>query len=114
MSYLMTPFEVASKALAGPVRVRFVHLFSAIATRHSDTMDCIFLVDGRHVTVAISCSDLTRLREDERKPLNDQQLVDIAAAFLRRNLEQGYDPREAELFLGGSELLAIARELGFL
>ena len=114
MSYLMTPFEVASKALGGPVRVRFVHLFPAIATRHSDTMDCIFLVDGRHVTVAISCSDLTRLREDERKPLSDQQLVDIAAVFLRRNLEQGCDPRDAELFLGGSELLAVARELGFL
>ena len=114
MSYLMTPFEVASKALAGPVRVRFVHLFPAIATRHSDTMDCVFLVDGQHVTVAISCSDLTRLREDERKPLSDQHLVDIAGAFLRRNLEQGCDPREAELRLSGDELISVAREQGFL
>jgi hypothetical protein len=114
MSYLMAPFEVASKALAGPVRVRFVHLFPAIATRHSDTMDCVFLVDGRHVTVAISCADLTRLRAQEDSPLSDQQLVDIAAAFLRRNLEQGGDPREGELLLSGSQLVSVARKLGFL
>ena len=39
MSYLVTPFEVASKVLAGPVQVRFIHLASGIATRHSDTID---------------------------------------------------------------------------
>jgi hypothetical protein len=114
MSYLMTPFEVACKTLAGPVRVRFVHLFPAIAIRHSDTMDCVFLVDGQHVTVAMSCLDLNRLREVEHKPLSDQQLVDIAATFLRRNLEHGYDPRVTELLLRGSQLTSIARELGFL
>ena len=114
MSYLMNPFEVACKTLAGPVRVRLVHLYPAIATRHSDTMDCVFLVDGQHVTVAISCPDLKRLREVEQKPLNDQQLVDIAAAFLRRNLEQGSDPRGGELPLRGERLASLARELGFL
>jgi hypothetical protein len=114
MSYLVTPFEVTSKALAGPVRVRFVHLLSGISTRHSDTIDCTFLVDGRTVTVAISCSALTGLREREHKPLSDQQLADIAAVFLRRTLEQGYDPRQMELLLGGSQLIGLARELNYL
>ena len=54
MSYIVTPFEVTSKGLGAPVKVHFVHLYSAIATRHSDTMDAVFLVAGQKVTVAIS------------------------------------------------------------
>jgi len=33
MSYIVTPFEVSAKGLEAPVKVRFVHLFPAIATR---------------------------------------------------------------------------------
>lgn len=114
MSHIVTPFEVTSKALAEPAKVRFVQLLSAIATRHSDTVDCVFLVDGRKVTVAISCAALAELRESERIYLTDQQLAEIAAAFLRVTLEHGYDASEAELFVGREDLGALARELGFL
>jgi hypothetical protein len=114
MSYIVTPFEVSSLALAQPVKVRFVHLFSAIATRHSDTIDCVFRVDGKSVTVSIACPALTELREKEKKYLTDQQLADIAALHLRRTLEQGYDATQAELFLDGSHLRVLGRELGYL
>ena len=114
MSYIVTPFEVGSKALAEPVKVRFVHLYPAIATRHSDTMDCVFLVDGQHATVAISCLALTELREEEHKYLSDQQLADIAALHLRRTLEQGYDATQAELFLDGIQLRGLGKELRYL
>ena len=114
MSHIVAPFEVSSRALAGPAKVRFVQLFSAIATRHSDTVDCVFLVDGQKVTVAISCAVLTELREGENTYLSDQQLAEIAAAFLRRTLQQGYDAVQAELFMGREELRAMGRELGCL
>ena len=114
MSYLITPFEVSSKALAEPVKIRFVHLLSGIATRHSDTIDCTFFVNGNKVTVAISCAALTELREHEHRFLTDQQLVEIAARFLRQNLEAGYDAALTELFLGGEQLRVVARELGLL
>ena len=114
MSYIVAPFEVAAKALAEPVSVRFVHLLSGIATRHSDSIDCIFRAGGQKVTVAISCATLTELRERERKNLTDQQLAEIAALHLRRTLEHGYDATQAELFLKGSELRDLARELSFL
>ena len=114
MSYIVTPFEVSSLALAQPVKVRFVHLFSAIATRHSDTIDCYFRVDGKPVTVSIPCPVLTELREKERKYLSDQQLADIAALHLRRTLEQGYDATQAELALNGVSFRALARELKLL
>jgi hypothetical protein len=91
-----------------------VHLYSAIATRHSDTIDCVFLVDGQHSTVSISCPALTELREKEHKYLSDQQLAEIAALHLRRTLEQGYDATQAELFIDGTRLRALGKELGHL
>jgi len=114
MSYIVTPFEVSSKALGAPVKCRFVHLLSGIATRHSDTIDCWFRVNGHKVTVAISCAALTQLREREGKYLSDQQLAEIAALFLRRTLERGYDATQAESFLDDAGLRALARELGYL
>jgi len=114
MSYIVTPFEVVSKSLKGPIKVHFVHLFPAIATRHSDTIDAVFLVDGQKATVAISCATLAELGEREGKNLTDQQLADIAALHLRRTLQQGYEATEAELFLAGEPFRALARELGYL
>jgi hypothetical protein len=114
MSYIVTPFEVASKSLEAPVKVHFVHLYPAIATRHSDSMDAVFLVDGQKATVAISCATLAELQESDRKILTDQQLADIAALHLRRTLERGNAATEAELFLSGEEFRALGRELGYL
>jgi hypothetical protein len=114
MSYIVAPFEVASKGLESPVKVHFVHLYPAIATRHSDSIDVVFLVDGRKATVAISCATLAELRVRDGKNLTDQQLADIAALHVRRTLQQGYDATEAELFLSGEQFRGLARELGHL
>jgi hypothetical protein len=114
VSYVITPFEVSSQALGGPAKCRFVHLYPAIATRHSDTMDCVFRVNGRKATVAISCAGLKRLADHRQTPLSDQQLAEIAALHLRRMLEQGYDSTEAELFVGEADLRLLAKEMGYL
>ena len=114
MSYIVAPFEVSAKGLEAPVKVHFIHLYPAIATRHSDTIDAAFLVNGQKATVAISCAALAELRERDGKNLTDQQLADIAALHLRRTLQRGYDATEAELFLSGEEFRALARELGYL
>jgi hypothetical protein len=114
MSYIVAPFEVASKTLSATAKVRFVHLYPAIATRHSDTIDAQFLVDGHKVIVSISCATLTELREQEKVHLTDQQLAEIAALHLRRTLQNGYDATQAELFVAGPELRSLARELRFL
>jgi hypothetical protein len=135
MSYTVTPFEVTSKVLPRPVQVHFVHLMPGISIRHSDTMDCIFRVNGQRVLVAIPTSTLTELRRTEDKYLTDQQLVDLAALFLQRKLRDGYDDvvtpglvaegnfswqralwegpdfTQAELLLSDGEVRALAREL---
>ena len=114
VSYVITPFEVSSKALKEPAKCRFVHLYPAIATRHSDTIDCVFRVNGRTATVAISCAGLKRLADQGHTPWRDQQLAEIAALHLRRVLERGYDPTEAESFVGEEALHSLAKELGYL
>ena len=114
MSYIVTPFEVSSKALLESFQVRFVHLLSGISIRHSDTVDCVFLVNGQKVIVAISLEAVTTLREREKRSLTDQQLAEITSLFLRRTLEAGYDPTQAELRVGDRELRALAGELGYL
>jgi hypothetical protein len=114
MSYVVTPFEVSARTLGEPIHCRFVHLFPGIATRHSDTIDCWFRVNGQRVTVSISCAALTRLRDLESNYLSDQKLAEIAALHLRQTLEKGYDATQAELFLGPNELRKLGRELGYL
>jgi len=114
MSFFVTPFEVSSRAFSEPAKCRFVHVFPGIATRHSDTIDCVFRVNGRPVMVAIPCATLNELREREHKYLSDEQLAEIAGLYLRRILENGYDPTQAELLLGDTELRALAGELGYI
>ncbi len=114
MSYIVSPFEVSSKALLEPVKCRFVHLLSGISIRHSDTIDVIFLVNGQKVLVAISLAAISTLREREGKSLSDQQLAEIAAVFLRRTLEAGYDPTQAELSMAEAQLRALARQMRYL
>jgi hypothetical protein len=114
MSFFVTPFEVSARAFAEPAKCRFVHVFPGIATRHSDTIDCVFRVNGRPVLVAIPCRTLNELREREQKYLTDQQLAEIAGLHLRRVLESAYDPTQAELPVDDTELRALGRELGYI
>ena len=47
MSEFIGAFDVPSKVTDFVYHCRFSHCWNAIATRHSDTMDCKFLVDGK-------------------------------------------------------------------
>jgi hypothetical protein len=105
---------VSCKILAQPVSVRFVHIASGIATRHSDTIDAVFLAAGQKVMVAMPCATLTELRGHENKNLSDQQLAEIGAAYLRAALERGYAPASEELRMTGQELRMLAGQLGHL
>jgi hypothetical protein len=49
MSSFVGPFAVPSRLTDQAYQVRFSHLWNGIATRHSDTVDTKFFVDGRGV-----------------------------------------------------------------
>ena len=111
MRVLLEDFEVDSRLRGGPVQCRFLRLTPAIATRGRDTMDCFFQVGGEKIVVAVSHAGVADFRERTGKSLNDQQLVEIAAHFLKRALEAG-ESGSVPLFLNGESLMKLAREFG--
>ena len=118
MRVVVNDFEVESKLWGGSVRCRFRRITSAIATRMSDTLDCFFELRGTDgvphpVTVAVSLSALTGLQQQGGPALNDQQTVDIAAAYLKEALERG-EGSTALLEVHSDSLKELAARLGFL
>ena len=54
MSEFIGAFEVPSKVTDHVYRCRFSHCWNGVATRHSDTMDCKFLADGKGVVLGLA------------------------------------------------------------
>lgn len=102
MSGFVAPFDVSSTLTDQAYRVRFSHLWNAIATRHSDTIDAKFFVDGHGVIVGLAHTGFVRFRDEHKRDLTDREAAAIAAAFLRERLEQEderslYDASETDV-----------------
>lgn len=114
MSDLVAPFRARARLTREEYTVRFSHLWSAIATRHSDTLDCKFLVNGRSVIVALAHPGFVEFRQRAGRSLTDEEAAQIAAAYLREALEADRDADSALRFVPREEVLRLARELGLL
>jgi hypothetical protein len=114
MGELVAPFRVRSRLTGEEHAVRFSHLWSAIATRHSDTIDCKFLVNGRGVVVALAHPAFVEFRERTGRSLTDQETAALAAAYLREYLESDREISGAFLAVSREEALRLAGALGFL
>jgi hypothetical protein len=102
MSNFVVPFDVTSRLTGQAYRVRFSHLWNAIATRHSDTVDTKFFVDGRSAIVGLAHTGFVQFRARTGRDLTDREASLVAAAYLRERLEQEderplYDASEADL-----------------
>ncbi len=111
MLVTLEDFQVNSQFQDAPVQCRFLRLAPAIATRGTDALDCIFQVGEEEITVAVSHAGIVEFSEFAGKSLNDQEVVDIAACFLRRTLEAG-GSGSTPLWLDGKCLVELASELG--
>lgn len=110
MSDFVRPFEVASKMTDMLYRVRFSHTWNAIATRHADTIDCKFFVDGKGVIVGLPHAAFVEFRERYKRSLTDREASFIAAEFLREHLEQ---EDEHELYdVTHADVIRIIEKLG--
>jgi len=114
MAELVAPFSVRSRLAGEEHTVRFSHLWSAIATRHSDTIDCKFLVNGRGVVVALAHPAFGECRERAGRSLTDQETAAIAAAYLREYVESDRDLSGSSLAVSREDVLRLAGSLGFL
>jgi len=91
MSAFVTAFDVPSKLTDIVYHCRFSHMWNGIATRHADTIDTKFFVDGRAVVVGLAHTAFYEFRERTRRNLSDREASFIAAEYLRERLEEEDD-----------------------
>ena len=89
MSEFVGEFEVTSRLTDHTYHCRFSHLWNGIATRHSDTVDTKFLVDGNGAIVGLGAHGVRAVHR--RSPAATCPIAKpayIAAHYLREQLEQ--------------------------
>lgn len=88
MSEFVGEFEVSSRLTGQKYQCRFSHLWNAVATRHSDTIDTKFTVDGRTAIVGLAHKAFAQFRQQSGRNLTDREASFVAALYLRERLEE--------------------------
>ena len=88
MNEFVPPFDVTSRLTDQLYQCRFSHMWNGIATRHSDTIDTKFFVDGRGVVVGLAHTAFVEFRARTGRDLSDREASHIAARALCDRLEQ--------------------------
>ena len=93
MSDFIGAFDVPSKVTDYVYRCRFSHCWNGIATRHADTMDCKFFVDGKGVVLGLAHPGFVEFQgsrgskfERSRSQLHRGRIFARAAGAGRRTL----------------------------
>jgi hypothetical protein len=110
MSEFIGAFEIPSKVTDVVYRCSFSHCWSGIATRHSDTMDCKFFVDGKGVVLGLAHPGFVRFCARTGRNLTDREASYIAAEYLRGRLEQ--EDEHALYDVSASDVVHIIEKLG--
>ena len=102
MSEFVGEFDVTSRLTDRTYHCRFSHLWNGIATRHSDTIDTKFFVDGKALVLGLAHKAFVKFRERFGRDLTDREASFIAADFLSERLEEEderplYDVSEADV-----------------
>jgi hypothetical protein len=88
MSQFIGTFEVTSKLGGQTYQCRFSHMWNGIATRHSDTIDTKFFVDGAAHVVGLAHTAFVTFRDKARRDLTDRETSYVAAEYLRERFEE--------------------------
>ena len=88
MSQFVGAFEVLSKLTGRVYQCRFSHIWNGIATRHSDTIDTKFFIDGDPIVVGLNHIGFVKFRDKTGRDLTDREASFIAAEYLKERLEE--------------------------
>jgi hypothetical protein len=88
MSRFVGAFDVVSKLSGHVYGCSFSHIWNAIATRHADTIDAKFVVDGEGQIVGLAHTAFVEFREKAGRDLTDREASFVAAEYLRGRLEE--------------------------
>ena len=102
MSQFIGAFEVTSKLSGQEFNCRFSHMWNGIATRHADTIDTKFFVDGQALVVGLAHTAFVKFRDHASRDLTDREASYVSAEYLRERLEEDderllYDVNEGEV-----------------
>jgi hypothetical protein len=88
MSTFVGVFDVTSKLTGQTHQCRFSHMWNGIATRHSDTIDTKFFVDGAAIVLGLAHPAFVKFRDRTGRDLTDREASFIAAEYLSERLEE--------------------------
>ena len=88
MSQFVGEFDVTSRLTDRTYHCQFSHLWNGIATRHSDTVDTKFLVEGKGSIVGLSHPGIVQFTARAGRDISDREASYVAAHYLREQLEQ--------------------------
>ena len=88
MSQFVGAFEVVSKLTGRVFQCRFSHIWNGIATRHADTLDTKFFVDGQALVVGLNHTGFVNFRQKTGRDLTDREASFVAAEYLKERLEE--------------------------
>jgi hypothetical protein len=88
MSTFVGEFDVDSTLTGEKFACRFSHMWNGIATRHADTIDTKFYVNGEARVVGMAHTAFVTFRDRSGRDLTDREASFIAAEYLRERLEQ--------------------------
>lgn len=109
MNEFVGEFDVVSRLTNRAYHCRFSHLWNGVATRHSDTVDTKFLIDGNGAIVGLAHPGIVRFTEQSGRDLTDREASYVAAQYLREQLEQ-----EDERLLYDCSAADVTRIIGML
>lgn len=98
MSQFVGAFEVVSKLTGKTFQCRFSHMWNGIATRHADTIDTKFFVDGEALVVGLNHKAFVDFRGKCGRDLSDREASFIAAEYLRERLEEEDERKLYDVF----------------
>lgn len=110
MSEFIRAFDVPSKVTDYTYQCRFSHCWNGIATRHADTMDCKFFVNGRGVVVGLAHPGFVEFEARAKRNLSDREASYIAAEYLRQRLEQ--EDEHSLYDVSAADVLCLIEKLG--
>jgi hypothetical protein len=110
MSTFVGAFEVTSKLTGKVYQCRFSHLWNGIATRHADTIDTKFYVDGEAHVVGLAHPAFVAFRERTGRDLTDREASFIAAEYLRERLEEEDERPLYDVFY--DEVMRLIEQIG--
>jgi len=110
MSQFIGAFEVTSKLSGQEFQCRFSHMWNGIATRHADTIDTKFFVDGEALVVGLAHTAFVKFRERKGRDLTDREASYVAAEYVRERLEE--DDERLLYDVNRDEVLRLIEKLG--